>query len=607
LTDPKTERNNSNSSQEGKAHSAGNLGGLLAQTIHLLENLGPELTTNIEKLRLLENRLEAEHFHLAVLGQFKRGKSTLLNALLGEEILPASVVPLTAIPTFVRWGPEQKIRIMFEDDRPPEEFVPDEENGLTDYLNRFVTEESNPKNTKKVLQAEVFHPSKLLSGGLVLIDTPGIGSTYQHNTVTTLNFLPQCDAALFLVSADPPVTEVEIDFLREVATKVSHLFFIFNKTDYLRDQDRETALAFFKGVLTEQAVIPENAPIFPLSALNALEAKQNEDQELLETSGLEGVRAHLVDFLVNEKARVLAEALAKKGADITAQVLMQLNLTSRSLQIPIESLGERLSLLEEKIREAERQRLSAGDLLTGDRKRTVEFLERQSATLRNKAAVHFESVLLEATATSKSGESIDKQAREALTETIPGFFEHELGEVMAEFDEHVARILKPHQTRADELIEAVSKGAAELFEIPYQTPESEGSFEAARQPYWVTHKWSSSLNPLHSGLFDWILPAGLKRSLILKRLMGHLEDLVIHNVENLRWATLQNLDHAFRKFISDLDDGLSETISATHGAIEAVIEHRKNHAENIAEEMSQLESSIENMTTLEKALRNFTP
>ncbi len=607
MTDPKAERDNSNSPQEGKAHSAGNLGGLLAQTILLLENLGPELTTNVEKLRLLENRLEAEHFHLAVLGQFKRGKSTLLNALMGEEILPASVVPLTAIPTFIYWGPEQRVRIIFEDERPPEEFVPNRENCLTDYLNRFVTEESNPKNTKKVLQAEVFHPSKLLSGGLVLIDTPGIGSTYQHNTVTTLNFLPQCDAALFLVSADPPVTEVEIAFLREVATKVSHLFFIFNKIDYLRDQDRDTALTFFKGVLTEQDGISEDAPIFPLSALNALEARQKGDKELLAGSGLEGVRAHLVDFLVNEKTRVLAEALAKKGADIAARVLMQFNLTSRSLQMPIESLNNRLALLKEKIKEAESQRLSAGDLLAGDRKRTVEFLERQSATLRKKASAHFESVLLEATATSKSGDSMDKQTRETLTETIPGFFEHELGEVMAEFDKHVAQILKPHQARADELIEVISKGAAELFEIPYQAPESEGSFEATRQPYWVTHKWSSSLNPLHAGLFDWMLPVGLKRSLILKRLMGHLEDLIIHNVENLRWATLQNLDHAFRKFISDLDNGLSETISATHGAIEAVIEHRKSHAENIAEEMSQLESSIENITTLEKALRSFKP
>ncbi len=607
MADPKTGRDNSGSSLEGRAHSAGNLGGLLAQTIHLMENLGPELTTNIEKLRLLENRLEAEHFHLAVLGQFKRGKSTLLNALMGDEILPVSVVPLTSIPTFIYWGPEQRVRIIFEDGRPPEEFIPDIENGLIDYLNRFVTEDSNPENVKNVLQAEVFHPSKLLSGGLVLIDTPGIGSTYQHNTETTLNFLPQCDAALFLVSADPPVTEVEIDFLREVATKVSHLFFIFNKTDYLRDQDRETALAFFKGVLTEQAAISENAPIFPLSALNALEARQKGDSELLTRSGLEGVRAHLVDFLVNEKTRVLTEALAKKGADIATQVLMQLNLTSRSLHMPIESLSERLALLEEKISEAERQRLSAGDLLAGERKRTVEFLERQSATLRKKAAAHFESVILEATATSKSGESMDKQAREALTETIPGFFEHEHGEIMAEFDEHVARTLKPHQARADDLIEVIRKGASELFEIPYHAPESKGSFDAARQPYWVTHKWSSSLNPLHAGLFDWILPAGLKRSLILKRLMGHLEDLIIHNVENLRWATLQNLDHAFRKFTSDLDNGLSETISATHGAIKAVIEHRKNHAEIIAEEMSQLESSIDNMTTLEKALRSFTP
>lgn len=607
MVDTKADGKSSNTPQKSRDRSVGNLAGLLAQAIDLVGNLSPELTTNVEKLKLLEDRLAAEHFHLAVLGQFKRGKSTFLNALMGEEILPASVVPLTAIPTFIHWGPEQRARIIFEDDRPSEEFTPDDASSLRDYLIRFVTEDSNPKNSKGVLQAEVFHPSRLLSGGLVLIDTPGIGSTYQHNTETTLNFLPQCDAALFLVSADPPVTEVEIAFLREVTAKVSHLFFIFNKVDYLRSNDREVALAFFRKVLTLQAGTPEDVPIFPLSALEALEARQNGDQELLDSSGLEGIRAHLVDFLVNEKARVLAQAVAKKGADIAAQVLMLLNLTSRSLQMPIESLGERLALLEEKIREAERQRLSAGDLLAGDRKRTVEFLERQSATLRKKAGVHFEGVLLEATATSKGGESIDKKAREALTETIPGFFERELGEVMAEFNEHLAQILMPHQARAEDLIEAIRKGAAEIFEIAYQAPESEGSFEAVRQPYWVTHKWSSSLNPLHAGLFDWILPAGLRRSMVLKRLMGHLEDLIIHNVENLRWATLQNLDHAFRKFISDLDDGLSETISATHGAIEAVIKHKKDHTENVADEMSGIESSITSMTTLEKALRMFTP
>ncbi|MDN5344604.1 MAG: hypothetical protein PWQ18_715 [Clostridia bacterium] len=93
----------------------------------------------------------------------------------------------------------------------------------------------------KLSQVEVFYPSPLLSKGVVLIDTPGIGSTFRHNTEATLNFLPQCDAALFLVSADPPITEVEVEFLKAVRSRVTHLFFILNKVDYLNlEQNQNT-------------------------------------------------------------------------------------------------------------------------------------------------------------------------------------------------------------------------------------------------------------------------------------------------------------------------------------------------------------------------------
>ena len=61
------------------------------------------------------------------------------------------------------------------------------------------------------------------------------------------------------------------------------------------------------------------------------------------------------------------------------------------------------------------------------------------------------------------------------------------------FNSHIADTLKPHQARANELMDAIRKGAAELFDIPYRAPESEGTFEATRQPYWVTHKWTSSM------------------------------------------------------------------------------------------------------------------
>jgi len=582
-----------------------NLNDLLARTILLLDELGPDAASCVENLKALEKRLEADHFNLAVLGQFKRGKSTLLNSLLGEPILPSSVVPLTAIPTFVQWGPKLKARILFEDGLPEEEFAADDPGSLASFLEGFVTEESNPENRLGIRQAEVYHPSPLLRRGLILIDTPGIGSTFQHNTETTLNFLPQCDAALFLISADPPVTEVEIAFLREVRAKIDHLFFIFNKMDYLKADDRSKALQFFRKVLKDQARIPETVPVYPMSALHALEARMSGDRDLLRDSGLEEVQDHLIDFLMNEKAQVLQDALARKAGDNVTETLMQVNLTARSLQIPLESLEERLELLAGKIREAERQRRSSGDLLTGDRKRTLEFLEEQAGELRRKAQAFFEGIVRESTAKESGGEHMDRAAKDAVTTTLPGFFERELGDMSLEFDRHVTRVLRPHQERADQLIEAVRRGAAELFDIPYHAPESAGVLESSREPYWVTHKWGSTMNPIPAGLFDWVLPRGIRRSVILKRLLKQVEDLVIHNVENLRWATLQNLDAAFRGFISDLDRRLEETISATHGAIRAVVAKKKEHSETIAEELNRLETWITELQEVENGFRNF--
>ena len=111
--------------------------------------------------------------------------------------------------------------------------------------------------------------TKILSKGIVLIDTPGIGSTFRHNTEVTLNFLPQCDAALFLVSADPPITEVEVEFLKHLKTKVSLIFFILNKIDYLDEEERQKVLNFFKQVLKEQAGYESDPIIFSVQQSRA--------------------------------------------------------------------------------------------------------------------------------------------------------------------------------------------------------------------------------------------------------------------------------------------------------------------------------------------------
>ncbi|TGC07423.1 dynamin family protein [Methanolobus halotolerans] len=137
------------------------LGDILNAEISGLGCIGTNYEMHILRLEELKKRLSQGRFHLAVLGQVKRGKSTLINALLGEEVLPSSVIPLTAIPTFIQYGEQRGLRIRYQDGRPDLVFKSlkemdsieysvslSEAQWLNKHLMEFVTEASNPINKK---------------------------------------------------------------------------------------------------------------------------------------------------------------------------------------------------------------------------------------------------------------------------------------------------------------------------------------------------------------------------------------------------------------------------------------------------------------------------
>ncbi len=152
----------------------------IARVVEIAEERGE--TTAVQRLRTLETRLASRVLHVAVLGEFKRGKSTLVNALLGEEVLPTGVLPLTSVVTRVRWGEIPSVTILFSDGTSTVIAV--------DEISRFVTESENPGNRLGVDIAEVKAPSDLLRGNVVILDTPGVGSTFEQNTQATLELLP---------------------------------------------------------------------------------------------------------------------------------------------------------------------------------------------------------------------------------------------------------------------------------------------------------------------------------------------------------------------------------------------------------------------------------
>jgi hypothetical protein len=579
------------------------LSALLAAAAARFEALWSARSVHAGQLRELGARLAARRLQIAVLGQFKRGKSTLLNALLGQPLLPTGVVPLTAIPTFLRWGPVPSLRVTYLDDRSADKIELHEPAEISAELFRLVTEEGNPRNREKVARVDLALPAALLEHGIVLIDTPGIGSTHRHNTDAALAVLPECDAAFFVLSVDPPVTAAELDYLDRVGPHVARLFFILNKIDYVAEPERAVAADFLQRTLRGHMPAGANIRIFGVSARDALEAKQRSEPDRLTASGLAAVETFLADFLAREKNAALRQAVERKTRRVFDAAAMDIALAVRALEMPIADLQDRAARFGEAVREIERQRRAAEDLLAGDRRRALHELERRAAALRREARSALLGVGEAVLVGGGAPDATDAAARAAVAAAIPEFFGPKLEELSRSFNYEVERTLARHVEAAEALVGSVRQQAAELFDIPAIPQRGADAFEIRREPFWVTQKWDQTIGSLAASALEKLLPAALRLRRSRKRLTEQVEELVQRNIENLRWATLQNLENAFRQFSGWLDDRLAEAIAATQGAIEAALNRRMQHEYRAEEELSRLRAAAEWIAGVQRQLQ----
>jgi hypothetical protein len=465
-----------------------------------------------------------------------------------------------------------------------------------------VTESHNSKNHLGVARVEVEHPSPLLQKGVVLIDTPGIGSTLQHNTEATLNFLPQCDAALFLVSADPPITQVEIEFLKAVRDKVVRTLFLMNKIDYLSDKERQLAVEFFKAVLREQRGLDGNEPVFSISARLGLQAKLEGNNSQWIRSGMSEIEGYLIKFLSEEKMHTLSLAIARKAGDILGDGLLHLRLKQRSLTLPLEDLEQRLAVFNQKLKEIEHQRELACDLLAGDQRRLIETLEQECANTLKATQAELFRILDETLESTASTKAIEETLHNRLTEIIPALFGGSLSKVSSLVNQRMQEILGSHQEKTNALAETIWRTAAELLEIPYVPGKGNESLVTRHQPYWVTENWSTSMSPVPRGFFERLLPRNIAIRRVKRWLQQDIESIVLRNVGNLQYETRQNIEDTFRRFSLDLDQQLEEVAKATLGAIQEAHIQRTQKASNVEEELKRLAEFESKMQELHEKL-----
>ncbi len=214
------------------------------------------------RIAALASRLEDDSLEVALFGRVSSGKSSLLNALLGVDVLPVGVNPITAVPTKLRYGPELRAAVSFGDGR-------NEVIGI-DHLVSLVTEQGNPGNLRNVVRALVEVPSRRLKEGIVLVDTPGLGSLARRGATETLAYLPACDLAMLLIDAGTTLNDEDIGTLRLLYEAGIPSLVLLSKADLLAESDQHHSIHYIEEQLQSELGI--HVHVHPVSSVPAASA-----------------------------------------------------------------------------------------------------------------------------------------------------------------------------------------------------------------------------------------------------------------------------------------------------------------------------------------------
>jgi len=194
----------------------------IVRSAQAVDTKDPDLQSAARDLLM---RLADDRFNLMLVGRFSRGKSTLINAVLGHPYLPTGILPLTSVITTVRYGSRPQVVLNFRNSGLPREIQ-------LSQLPEYVTQQSNPGNVKRVAYAEIQLPAELLRRGLFFVDSPGLGSSISENTETTERFFPEADAFVLITSFDSPLSEEETRALYRI--RQADLFCLSSSTNMTR-------------------------------------------------------------------------------------------------------------------------------------------------------------------------------------------------------------------------------------------------------------------------------------------------------------------------------------------------------------------------------------
>jgi small GTP-binding protein len=534
-----------------------------------------------ERARALAGRLRADIFNLAVVGQFKRGKTTLINALLGRDILPAAVVPLTSVVTIIEHGPQERVSLHFLDGSS-------REIGTSEFPG-YVTERGNPSNRLGVAVAVVQLPSEILDRGLRIIDTPGVGSVHVHNTETAYAFIPHVDGAIFLVTADPPVSEAELQFLKDLRQEVQRVFFVQNKADQVPATERRESLEFSRSQLAAAAG-EENIDMFSLSARDALEAKLAGDERRLRESGLTELEAALANFVRSEKAEVAITTGLRTAERLARQQMAAIAMEKAALAMPLEELEQKSVQFEAHLRQMRQARDDNRHLLRAAGERMVnEVINADLRSLQERVRPDLLRGLEKAA--DAAGDVSGRELLGRLNAYMRTAIEQVYAEWITQEERRVTEALREAVERfagqVNQALHDLARVSQELFRADIGELAVSAELSGGSEFYFAPWQMQVSPDTLSGSLLH-VLRGRWVRDGLLKAVRAKLlEQLDMHG-GRVRYDFVRRLEESLRDFERRIIGAMDLTIAGIEEAISRAVTQKRTAGESISSRQQEL-------------------
>ena len=541
---------------------------ILADALNELAALGT--ARDREQLAALLGRLDAARLRVLVAGEAKRGKSTLINALLGRDVLPSGVTPLTAVATTVRYGNDPRAEVLFLDGH-------EEKHPLT-ALAAFVTEPGNPRNRRRVAGVTVYLDEPLLAAGVELVDTPGTGSVFEWDTETAHEALQSMDAAVFVLTADPPVSASERDLLARVAGLSVTTFAVLNKADHLDEPGLAEAAEFTRQVLTESS---HAGKLYPMSARAALGGYD---------PGFAAFEADFVAYLLARRKVDLRASAVAQAYRIASSLLDEVSLTRRAAEMRAGDAAQRVEQFTARLSEVAVRSRDAVAVAEGESGRLLFELNDAADTDARRLGREITGQLgtlfdgeLEAAAPAE----IERRGRAQLTALAEAAAEawrqqrrDAIEQGLAQVDDRLAAGLEAE-------LNVLRDSAAELLGLDLAIPEPVGRLAENRRFFYTTAE-DIGQTELLAGAVRRRLPGEFGRRAAREHLRREAPDLIASQVGRARGDLQYRLAEATRALVRAVEQRYADGTSRIRSALQAAAELREASAVEAGRTESEL-------------------